>query len=105
MIPNANQTAVLLIEFKNSRISDLKDLPSIWEEQVKKSEEFLCYNEEKLLVLPLKITPYNKFKNIKERFDDACQELRKNAGKLKKKKFFRDCWICNVLSQPSPSGY
>jgi hypothetical protein len=56
LIPNDRTT--LLIEFKNSRISDLKNMPLSWQDQVKKSQDFLNYSENQLLDLPLKINNY-----------------------------------------------
>jgi hypothetical protein len=83
VIPNTDQPILLLVEFKNSRVSDLVNMPSIWQQQVEKSREFLNYNEDQLLDLQLKISSYNRFKNIRGRFDDTCQELQNNACKIK----------------------
>jgi len=75
---------VLLIEFKNSCISSLQNMPSKWQEQIEKSQEFLKYSENELRNLQLKITKFNSFKTIGEQWNYAYQELQKNAKKLKK---------------------
>lgn len=76
---------MILIEFKNTRISDIKHMPSIWVEQIKKSKEFINYEDYQLKALQLKINVFNKFKTIEERWNDSCKELRENASKLKVK--------------------
>lgn len=74
---------VLLVEFKNSRVSDLMGMPWRWQEQIEKSQEFLGCSDDQIKALGLKITQYNKFSTIGDRWNGACQELRKNANKLK----------------------
>ena len=74
---------VLLIEFKNSRISDLEDMPPQWQKQVEKSREFLNYSESKLKELRLRFSGYNHFRTIEEQWNNAYNELLKNAKKLK----------------------
>lgn len=48
------------------------------------SRKFLKCSDEDLLKKELKINSYNSYKTIGERYDYACEELKINAGKLKK---------------------